>query len=180
MSGDDDVVADLERFVDGDHESRGEVAERLLEGEAEDEARHAESGDNGRDVHAELAEDEHEQDRPAHLRRRVADEVREQRVLLPSLRDGLADGGDDQPRREPAEKQDRQRAEEVEGQGDALVGQPVDCLLDDVRLMAEAVFEFGADSRADGDAGSRKLVCHVRSSLQGISIGKMCGDYSTF
>ena len=33
-SGDNDIVANLEGLVDGDHESRGEVAEGLLEGEA--------------------------------------------------------------------------------------------------------------------------------------------------
>ena len=137
-----DDVTDLERLVDGDHETRGEVAERLLERETENEAGDAETGNQRRDVDAKAAQDRDEQDRPADLRDDGHDEVDEQHLAVRPrhrLAQGLVNEADDNP----ADQQDHGRDEQVGEEVDAAAGHPLLEPSDKIHTRIKARLESG-------------------------------------
>ena len=118
-----DEVPDLERLVQCDHQPGRQVAQRLLERKAEDEAGDAEARHERRHVHAQPPEHHDEKDGPARLSHRRRDEVDQQPPAL-APRKPLADCEVHQADHKPSHDEKHKRAYRVLQQAHPAAREP--------------------------------------------------------
>ena len=135
-----DVVADLERPEDDDHHAGGEIAQRILEREADGEAGGAEDGHQRDDVDAQriYRRQRHrdEQDRVAD----IADES-DQHFIGAAAAHGFLDQVADHAREDLTDDENRDR--------DGDLNTPVDRILIDPGCDVFHGFSFGIEMSAD-------------------------------
>ncbi len=129
---DGDVIADFERFIDGDHEAACEAAEGFLKGEAQDESGDAETCDERADVDAELAEDDDGEEGPGRFDEDGDDEARGEGVAAVGANQHLGEDLVEDANEDDADEQDDERGEDVHCVGDACGGEPTHDLVGDI------------------------------------------------
>ena len=119
-----------------------EVAERLLEREAKNEAGDAKAGDDRPDVDAEHAQHRHEQYHPADLGGDVARERVQQRAAATALFHCPPDGGDDEAYDNRADDENDGGEQYLDRERQPLLGEPRDNLVPEVLALREVAAEL--------------------------------------
>ena len=150
-------------MVEGDHETRGEAAKRLLEREAKHNAGDAEARDERTHVHANPPKRYHEENCPARLRRNAAKERAKQCVHALRLAERLVKRLHEQLHHDAADNQYQGRHQHVHKKRYAVLCNPRHSLLHHGTAFRHLLAERAHNLRG-------RLSCnisHLRGDLRG-------------
>ena len=129
------VVADLEWFIDSNHEAARQAAKGFLKGEAQDEAGNTETCDKRANIDAELAEDDDRKKRPGRFDEDGDDEARGERVATIGTNQHLREDLVENANEDDADEQNDDRGKDIHRVGNACCGEPTHDLVGDIDCL---------------------------------------------